>query len=864
MVSLPQPLRSEIASIRKDPYTVYPVYGGGRLRPKDETLLTRGEGKGYDIYRDLLKDAHCYAVVQKRCLAVVQREWVVEPGGTRSVDKKAADMVKAHLENLGSVLEREEQKEAVLSVAGGFDQTSEGLLRGAIVNGFAPAEILWATDGKEIYPEEVPVRSPRRFIFTPAESGGYKPRLLTPEALLDGIPLPPKKFIFHTFQAEDDNPYGWGLGSRLFWPVFFKRQLARFSLAFADKYGSPGMIGKFPASRKDIRDELLEMMQAMAQESIGVVPQGTEIDFLNAPTGGADVYEKLMNYFDREISKCVLGETGSTDQQGSGGSRARDQVGNEVRVEISKADSDLLSDTLNRTLVRWDVQFNYPDAELPKVWRRFPELDAVEDLNAKATRDNTIASMMGVKPTRKYVEKTYSIELEEPAPEEPGLDQQLQGVFGNGQENAPAAELSETADFGAIVDRILKWNGLEIGVEFLPGQVRFPGRKHSKKLRSGYGHIRRYVGADGEALDCYLYPGLLEDEPTGSDLAFQVSQLADDGDFDEHKFMLGYPSLEEARSAYLAEMPAEFFGGIEEKAIADLEQYKRPDFSEDHFFFELDRILNPEFREAKKRLCTKGFFCKRPDGTGTCISKEDTCRTAASGEPRTYREYLDKQLKGLTANNRLDEADAVLYTARKIAREKSEKTRSRLVNSLSDRLFDDEQLSALLETIKLDEGIKNPRQLAANIASLRFENLEKSGLSIASPRKDLKPLAFSSAEIDAINEADLNPSQQKAIALAKDYYAAASEMDALLTSVQNKKLSDGEYKAAYTKTEELANKLKGLTDGARAMAGKVNHPVLDGVLNRMSGISKEALPGYEIVVPSDLKKIAEKAARREC
>lgn len=652
MVTLPQPLRSEIASIKKDPYTVYPMYGG-RLRAKDETLLTRGEGKGYDIYRDLLKDSHCHAVIQKRVLASVQREWVVEPGGNRAIDKKAADMVKAHLENLGADYEREEQQEAVLSIAGGFDRFSEGMLRGALVSGFAPAEILWDTDGKEIFPREVPVRSPRRFVFQAAESGGYKPRLLTPEALIEGVPLPPKKFIFHLFHAEDDNPYGWGLGSRLFWPVFFKRQLARFSLAFADKYGSPGMIGKFPANRKDIRDEMLKMMQMIGQEGIGAVPQGVEIDFLNAPTGGADVYDRLMGYFDREMSKCVLGETGSTDQLGSGGSRARDQIGNEVRIEISKADSDLFSDTINRTLVRWDVGFNYPDAKLPKVWRRFPELDAVEDLNSKANRDNTIANMMGVKPTRKYVMDTYKIDLEEPAPEEPGLEQQLGGVFGNGAaEEAPEEpvaelELSETADFGAIIDRVLKWNGLEIGVEFLPGQVRFPGRKHSKKLRSGYGHIRRYLGADGEALDCYLYPGLLDEKPTGSNRSFSVEQLADDGDFDEHKFMLGYADIEQAKAAYLAEMPEEFLGGIEEVAIADLEQYRRSDYSESVDFARLSRIKGSS-REFKRD--NLGRFAR---ASGSVIAKSGAKRVAAKIKDAPDYDYKPSEdIKKKMANKR--------------------------------------------------------------------------------------------------------------------------------------------------------------------------------------------------------------------
>ncbi len=131
-------------------------------------------------------------------------------------------------------------------------------------------------------------------------------------------------------------------------------------------------------------------------------------------------------------------------------------------------------------------------------------------------------------------------------------------------------------NFGSIIDRVLKWQSLSIGVEFLPGQVRFPGRKHSKKLRSGYGHLRGFVGNDQEALDCYIYPGLLKDEPEGSDRIFQVSQVSpEDGDFDEFKMLIGYTNLKAARGAYLDEMPIDYLGGIQEVTVESLEQYKK-------------------------------------------------------------------------------------------------------------------------------------------------------------------------------------------------------------------------------------------------------------------------------------------------
>jgi Inorganic Pyrophosphatase len=130
---------------------------------------------------------------------------------------------------------------------------------------------------------------------------------------------------------------------------------------------------------------------------------------------------------------------------------------------------------------------------------------------------------------------------------------------------------------GAKIQRVLKWQGFSIGVEYLPGDVRFKGTAHEKRLRSGYGHFRGYVGEDGEALDCYLFSGLFreidDDEP--SDRAFEVRQIKEDGTLDELKIMVGYGEKEEAEAAYLKEMPRSFFGGIREVKLKDLEQWRR-------------------------------------------------------------------------------------------------------------------------------------------------------------------------------------------------------------------------------------------------------------------------------------------------
>lgn len=575
--------KSEVAFITRSSHlSAYPVYGGARVRPKDENLINHGHSRAYEIYRDLLRDPHVYAVTQKRWLAVVGREWELIPASDRRIDKKARDLVEAQLQALGSYDEEMEGSDLIPNLFSGFDQVCYNLLRGEFY-GFRPGEIIWDTDGKEIVAKQVKDKASGRFVYLVGKKG-YLFRLLTNEAPTLGVPLPAKKFIIHTHHAEDDNPYGWGLGARCFYPTLWKRELARFSLIYADKYGTPTGKATYPEGRKDLVPEIEERINALAQEANIILPANANFEWLTLSGQGTNLYVDLMDYFDREISKAVLGETGSTDQQGSGGSRARDQVGNDVRIEIAKASADLLNDTLYNSLIKWVVWYNFGDrAKPPKLIRKFPELEEKEDLGNRASRDRTLSELMERKPTLKYIEDTYGIEFEEP--EADTIQSRLDSIFGSPQpENNRAGEsLGENSDQGVPADqpefreesldfaakKIIDWNGLSIGVEYLDGDSR-----HGKVLAGSYGHIRGHKGADGEALDCYLAPGVVEGN-RDSDRIFRVAQLDAEGDFDEFKFMLGYPNKLQAKKAYLAVIPNARFGSIRESSISEIKNFDK-------------------------------------------------------------------------------------------------------------------------------------------------------------------------------------------------------------------------------------------------------------------------------------------------
>jgi len=380
--NLPKDLKVEIAHIREE----IPLFGGV-LPNTDRVLVAKGGGKGLGIYEELETDAHVRTVLAKRKRAVISREWFVNEADDSQEAKAAAELVRKHIKKIS------------------FDRTTEGFLD-AVLKGFSVGEVMWVIDGSEFRPAQIKLRKQQRFTFM-TDDKGHELRLLTLEHPFKGISLPERKFIRFSFDERYDNPYGFGLGHSLFWPIFFKRKGITFWLVFCDKYGSPTSVGKYPPNASSTeRAALKAALEAIAQDAGIMVPEGMDVSLLEAAKSGIDTYEKLVRYMDEQISEVVLGETGTTNQSGNSGSRARDQVGNEVRLETAKADGDGLCECLNNTLVKWIIDLNMPGAPYPELWRDFSES---EDLKQKAERDTSLAQT-GVKFKKQYFMREYNLQ----------------------------------------------------------------------------------------------------------------------------------------------------------------------------------------------------------------------------------------------------------------------------------------------------------------------------------------------------------------------------------------------------------------------------------------------------------------------
>lgn len=420
MARAPKELKAEIATVANDPKL---WLFGDRITPDDSTLASRGQGKGFALYDELERDGQVWAVLQKRRAALIARPWEVEPADDTPAARRAADLVTAQLKALG--------------VEGLVEE-----LLGALLKGVGIVEILWDATADGIAPIAAKGRDPRRFAFQAATDAAgridHALRLLTRAQPLDGEPVPERKFIVHRFGRRYDNPWGLGLGHRLFWPVFFKRKGVGFWLGALEKFGQPTALGRYPPGTPEAEQKkLLAALQAIATDAGVAVPEGMSIELLEAKRSGTfESYRDLAQYMDAEISKIVLGET-LTTAVGESGSRALGDVHNEVRLELTRADADQLSRTLNATLVRWIVELNLPSAPQPRLWW---DVSEPEDLAALAARDEALVRI-GYRPTLDRVTELYGegyAPIDAAPPAQPAPVRGADGVLAAFREAAPA------------------------------------------------------------------------------------------------------------------------------------------------------------------------------------------------------------------------------------------------------------------------------------------------------------------------------------------------------------------------------------------------------------------------------------------
>lgn len=252
-----------------------------------------------------------------------------------------------------------------------------GDLTDGISKGFGVVEMAWEYEAGALRPVQYEFRDQRYFGFD--QKSLKHLRLLTDAQPTYGEELPPYAFVTHFPRTRMGIPLRNGLARPATWAYLIQTMGLQDWAAFAEVYGMPLRLGRYGsnASPSDIR-ALLHAVRSISNDAAAVAPDGMPIEFHKVDgQHGAEVFGKLIDYVDRNVSKLVLGQTMTSDD---GSSMAQAQIHNEVRLDILKADCKQLAQTINRDLIEPFVAFNFgPQESYPKI--EFPVTEP-EDIKA--------------------------------------------------------------------------------------------------------------------------------------------------------------------------------------------------------------------------------------------------------------------------------------------------------------------------------------------------------------------------------------------------------------------------------------------------------------------------------------------------
>jgi hypothetical protein len=163
----------------------------------------------------------------------------------------------------------------------------------------------------------------------------------------------PNRFITHRGHLLSAADF-WGgpMRSILFW--WLLRSMSRDWWArFLERFGAPFLVGKYDQSDDASRMILTQAFNAATRIFGLVVSNETEIELIQAAAGQTgEAYEKFHDRCNDEISKLIVGQTGSSNMKSTGLGSGVSKQHEGVRQDIRQFDSKILGETLRDQLFK--------------------------------------------------------------------------------------------------------------------------------------------------------------------------------------------------------------------------------------------------------------------------------------------------------------------------------------------------------------------------------------------------------------------------------------------------------------------------------------------------------------------------------
>ncbi len=217
--------------------------------------------------------------------------------------------------------------------------------------------------GDKIAIESLATRAPHTFEFKQDDYG----KILLVKQYGGGekgadLPLPPDKFIHYMHLPEFGNPYGNSAMNRGVYTAWWsKKAIIKFWNIYLERFGMPLAIGKYSkGASEEIRRDFISSLKNLQSKTSMVLPEGFEVEFIEATTGGTGFREAINTHNMLICRKMqmpdLLGYGGS---ETAGGSYALGENQMALFYQCLERPRRAMQRLLNIQLIRPLVELNY-------------------------------------------------------------------------------------------------------------------------------------------------------------------------------------------------------------------------------------------------------------------------------------------------------------------------------------------------------------------------------------------------------------------------------------------------------------------------------------------------------------------------
>ena len=239
------------------------------------------------------------------------------------------------------------------------------------------------------------------------------------------------------------------------------------------------------------------------------------------------------------------------------------------------------------------------------------------------------------------------------------------------------------------------------------------GKQWERKMHNTYGYFRGTEGVDGDHIDVFLSNDI---DGWNGRKVYVVDQYNPDGTFDEHKVMLGFNDMDEAKGDYLAN----YEKGWENGRRIDVSAVNLEDFEK--WIASSHRKTKPfsEYKSVKPADDSETFKGHKVENSGKNIEAQIKHLEEIKDYPGADKKIVQSEIDRLKAK---EEAKAKSKSEEVKSKSEEVKSKSKEVKSKSEEKngVDDAKIDAVSEA--LSKGDEKAEQLVQGLTSRELSKL---------------------------------------------------------------------------------------------------------------------------------------------